>query len=78
MSERNLEDIDFCSIEQEISREDKQREKVRTRLNIFNQPNQQDPAFFEKEHRELEMKHPERGDVLFFIRAGAKPGKTGG
>jgi len=78
MPKRNLADIDFGSIEQELEREDNQRKQVRARLNIFNQPNQQDSAFVEKEQRELEMKHPGNRDVLFFIRAGAKPGKNGG
>ncbi len=77
MPKRNLRDIDFNSIEKELNREDNQRKQVRERLNVFNQPNQQDHVFFEKEDREKNMGTPVKGDVLFFIRM-SKPGRLGG
>jgi len=77
MTENNLADIDFENITDELEKEDKNRENRIKRLNIYNQPNQQDHIFLEKENRELGMKTPQHGDKYIMVRLG-RVGDNGG
>lgn len=70
MTKKQPHIIDFDSIADELNHETKERENRVKRLNIYNQPNQQDHIFLEKEDRELQMKTPRHGDKYLMMRLG--------